>query len=51
MQAGRHPLAIFLNATTMDEMHDVVEAGQTMPQKATYFFPKVLTGLLFNPLD
>jgi uncharacterized protein (DUF1015 family) len=28
----------------------VAEAGENMPPKSTYFFPKVLTGLLFNPL-
>ena len=30
---------------------EVAAAGENMPPKSTYFFPKVLTGLLFNPLD
>jgi len=29
---------------------DVAEAGETMPQKSTYFFPKLLTGVAFHPL-
>ena len=33
------------------QVRDVAAAGETMPPKSTYFFPKVLTGLLFNPLD
>jgi uncharacterized protein (DUF1015 family) len=28
----------------------VAAAGEVMPPKSTYFFPKVLTGLVFNPL-
>jgi len=29
----------------------VAMAGERMPQKSTYFFPKVLSGLVINPLD
>jgi len=29
----------------------VAAAGESMPPKSTYFFPKVLTGMVFNPLD
>ena len=29
---------------------EVAEAGEVMPQKSTYFYPKVLTGLLFHTL-
>jgi uncharacterized protein (DUF1015 family) len=28
----------------------VAAAGETMPPKSTYFFPKLLTGIAFNPL-
>jgi uncharacterized protein (DUF1015 family) len=28
----------------------VAQAGETMPPKSTYFYPKLLSGLLFNPL-
>ena len=30
---------------------DVAEAGETMPQKSTYFFPKLLTGVAFHSLE
>jgi uncharacterized protein (DUF1015 family) len=33
------------------QIRDVAAAGEVMPPKSTYFFPKVLTGLLFHPLD
>jgi uncharacterized protein (DUF1015 family) len=31
-------------------IRDIAAAGENMPPKSTYFFPKVPTGLLFNPL-
>ena len=32
-------------------MREVAAAGETMPPKSTYFFPKLLTGMVFNPLS
>jgi len=32
-------------------VRDVAAAGESMPPKSTYFFPKVFTGMVFNPLD
>jgi uncharacterized protein (DUF1015 family) len=29
----------------------VAAAGDVMPQKSTYFYPKLLTGMVFNPLE
>jgi uncharacterized protein (DUF1015 family) len=29
----------------------VAEAGESMPPKSTFFYPKIPTGLVFNPLD
>ena len=40
-----------LQATTMAEMRGVCEAGDLMPQKSTYFYPKLASGLVLNPLD
>ena len=34
-----------------DRVREIAAAGETMPPKSTFFFPKVLTGMLFNPLD
>ena len=42
--------AFFLNPTTFEQVAAVCERGETMPQKSTYFFPKLLTGLVFYRL-
>jgi uncharacterized protein (DUF1015 family) len=41
----------FMAPTPVERIRDVAAAGEVMPPKSTYFFPKVLTGLLFHPLD
>ena len=51
LRAGDHQLGVFLSASTVDDVSRVAAAGEVMPQKATYFFPKLLTGLVFDPLD
>jgi uncharacterized protein (DUF1015 family) len=38
----------FLNATLIDQVKSVAEAGHVMPQKSTFFYPKLLTGLVMN---
>ena len=40
-----------MSPTPVERVRDVAAAGVNMPPKSTYFFPKVLTGMLFNPLD
>jgi uncharacterized protein (DUF1015 family) len=45
VQAG-----FFMGATPVERIGAVAAAGEVMPPKSTYFFPKVLTGLLFNDL-
>jgi len=42
--------AFFMSPTPVEHVRDVAAAGVNMPPKSTYFFPKVLTGELFNPL-
>jgi uncharacterized protein (DUF1015 family) len=42
--------AILMQATTMEEMRGVCQAGDLMPQKSTYFYPKLASGLVINPL-
>ncbi len=37
-----------LNPTRVSEIADVAAAGDTMPQKSTYFYPKLITGLVIN---
>jgi len=48
--AGRHDIAFILNPTKIQQVRDIAEAGLIMPRKATYFFPKVITGQVLNSL-
>ena len=47
---GGAQLAFLLNPTPPAAIRDVARAGDRMPQKSTYFYPKLITGLLINPL-
>lgn len=47
---GKYQLAFFLNPTKVQEVVKVAEAKDKMPQKSTYFYPKLITGLIINPL-
>jgi len=49
--AGRHDMVFILNPTKIQQVRDIAEAGLIMPRKATYFFPKVITGQVINRLD
>ena len=50
VQAGAADVAFFMAPTPVERVRDVAAAGETMPPKSTYFFPKVLTGMVFHPL-
>lgn len=50
VQTGEAQAAILLNATRVRQMCDVADASDLMPQKSTYFYPKLITGLVMNPL-
>lgn len=43
-------LAFILNPTKIEQVRQVAENGLIMPRKSTYFYPKVMTGLLLNPI-
>jgi uncharacterized protein (DUF1015 family) len=51
VMTGGYDAAFFVAATPIDQVREVAAAGESMPPKSTYFFPKVPTGLIFNPLD
>jgi uncharacterized protein (DUF1015 family) len=51
VEAGTAQAAFFMRATPVSQVRDVAAAGESMPPKSTYFFPKVLTGMVFNLLD
>jgi uncharacterized protein (DUF1015 family) len=48
---GAADAAILVRPTPIDQMAAVANAGDVMPQKSTYFYPKLLTGMVFNPLS
>jgi uncharacterized protein (DUF1015 family) len=48
--SGDYDAAFFLRSTPVAQVRAIAAAGVNMPPKSTYFFPKVPTGLLFNPL-
>ncbi len=48
--SGDYEVAFLLRPTPIAQVQAVAQAGETMPPKSTYFYPKLLSGLLFNPL-
>lgn len=48
--AGFAQLAVIVLPTPLDAVRDVSRANELMPQKSTFFFPKLATGLFINPL-
>jgi uncharacterized protein (DUF1015 family) len=47
---GDAEAAFLLRPTRIEDVWAVARRGETMPQKSTYFFPKLTSGLLFHPL-
>ncbi|HVA40187.1 MAG TPA: DUF1015 domain-containing protein [Candidatus Binataceae bacterium] len=43
--------AFLMNPPAIGDVEAVSDAGAVMPEKSTYFYPKLLTGLVLNPLD
>ncbi len=48
--AKRCDLACLVPPATMEDVRTIASGGETMPPKSTYFYPKLLTGLVLNPL-
>ncbi len=51
VNSGAFQCAFLLNPTRVSEIQGVAAAGEKMPQKSTYFYPKLITGLTLNQLD
>jgi uncharacterized protein (DUF1015 family) len=51
VRSGEYDAAFLMRPTPVSAVRDVAAEGENMPPKSTYFFPKLLTGLLFNPLS
>ncbi len=50
-QGGAFSLAALVMPATIDHIQAISEHGERMPAKSTYFYPKLLSGLVFNPLE
>jgi uncharacterized protein (DUF1015 family) len=50
VRSGAYEAAFFMRPTPVAQVRDVAAAGENMPPKSTFFFPKLLTGLLFSKL-
>jgi len=48
---AQHDAVFVLRATRMDQMRAVSLAGEVMPQKSTYFYPKLLSGLVMRGIE
>ncbi len=50
LDEGAYDVAFILRPIPVDQTREICESEANMPPKSTYFYPKVLTGLVFNPL-
>jgi len=50
VDAGHKQVAFFMNPIKMQQLTMVTDAGERMPQKSTYFYPKIYTGLTIQKL-
>lgn len=48
---GEARLAFLLNPTRIEQVQEVATAGLIMPRKSTYFYPKVMTGMILSPIN
>lgn len=51
VESGEAGAAFLLRETPVEQVKKVADAGDKMPQKSTYFYPKLATGLVLRPLD
>jgi uncharacterized protein (DUF1015 family) len=51
LRAGDYDVGFFINPTRIEQVQEVASAGLIMPHKSTYFYPKVFSGMVINPLN
>jgi len=49
--SGKYPLAALVMPASVEDIREVSETGERLPAKSTYFYPKLASGLVFNPLE
>jgi len=50
-EPGRYQAAVLLNPVKVEQIQAVAAAGERMPQKSTFFYPKIISGLVIHPLE
>jgi uncharacterized protein (DUF1015 family) len=50
VDSGARQAVFFMNPPKMEQIQKTADAGEKMPQKSTYFYPKLFTGLTINKL-
>lgn len=51
VQSGEYQMAFLLNPTRIEHVKEIASNRLVMPRKSTYFYPKILTGMVFNKID
>ena len=51
LREGHGAVALYTNPLTAEDVFSVTSAGEVLPQKSTFFFPKLPTGLVFRPFE
>jgi uncharacterized protein (DUF1015 family) len=50
-KSGEGRVALLMNPTLVSQINEVAMTSETMPQKSTYFYPKMATGFVLNLLN
>ncbi|HOA53450.1 MAG TPA: DUF1015 domain-containing protein, partial [Thermogutta sp.] len=51
LQTSNYPMAVLVKPASVKDIRDVSLQGDRMPAKSTYFYPKLCSGLVINPLE
>ncbi len=51
LETGEYDAAFLMRPTPIEQVRAVAATGESMPPKSTFFYPKILSGMLFNPLE
>ncbi len=51
LQSGTYPLGAVVMPATVEDVRTISMSGERMPAKSTYFYPKLLSGMVINPLE
>jgi uncharacterized protein (DUF1015 family) len=50
IDSGEFEMAFLINPTKIEQVQEIANESQVMPRKSTYFYPKVLTGMVLNKI-